>query len=197
MSTNGSIGVVLNSKLFATYNHWDSYPDSLGIDVVEFCKKLNNDQINVFKKNFSDIKVVSLNKKASKKDQEKYIKAGFFNNSVDDGNPSNWYCLLREIQGAKYFEEILNGTCSHWIDFLDFMKNSSCCEYAYIINLDDMTLNFYEGSNKELDINSNLPFEQEPDSMGYYPVRFKGSVNINEIPDNWMEKFYPNKVETC
>ena len=36
MSTRGMIGIRINGNLMGTYNHFDSYPDGLGNDMVTF-----------------------------------------------------------------------------------------------------------------------------------------------------------------
>ena len=198
MSTSGAVGVFCNGKLFVSYVHWDSYPSSLGQKVVDFCKELTDKRIDILKQKFNSINMVDLEDKADKESQKKYSDAGFFDDNIADGNPSNWYCLLRNIQGIKYLEAVLDGSCSHWIDMSAFLKQSLQCEYAYIINLDNGTLEFYKGFNKAPDTKSYLPFEQKKDSSGYYPVRFKGSVSIKEILDNWIDKFYSlKKSKVC
>ena len=63
----------------------------------------------------------------------------------------------------------------------NFIKKSLFCEYAYIINLNDMTLEFYRGNQKVPQIGNR--FGHVPDKDGYYPCRLVGVFNISEIND--------------
>ena len=40
MGTSGAIGFVVDGKEFVAYNHFDSYPENLGKEVVEFIRSL-------------------------------------------------------------------------------------------------------------------------------------------------------------
>ena len=39
MGTRGLYGFRKNGKDKVTYNHWDSYPEGLGIEVIRFCNR--------------------------------------------------------------------------------------------------------------------------------------------------------------
>lgn len=51
MSTRGLLGVIADNEfVVGTYNHFDSYSEGLGVDVIQFCdsflkskKDINND----------------------------------------------------------------------------------------------------------------------------------------------------------
>ena len=196
MGTRGAVGVRFEDKIYATYNHFDSYPDGLGADMVAFCQKLSKEQLEVLKERFKHVVLVDeQTDKPTPEDQKKYVEAGFYDDRVGHQTPADWYGLLRNIQGMEYLDAVLDGRCQHWIDSKDFLKDSLFCEYAYLINLDDNSLEFYEGFNKKPDKHSPLPFPQEPgrEDRDYYPVRFKGKAAINAIPDDWIEKFYPSE----
>ena len=40
MGTRGVTGFVADGKWYVTYNHFDSYPEYLGMQVLNFAKKL-------------------------------------------------------------------------------------------------------------------------------------------------------------
>ena len=193
MGTRGAVGVKLNNKYYVTYNHWDSYPSELGKDVVQFCQKIDTIQNGwkKFSKNIEKVELVKNKDKASKKLQNKYAK--YCDESVSTQDSSEWYCLLRNLQGISIFNEILEGNVEHMIDSFNFLKDSLFCEYAYIINLDDKKLEFYQGFNKSVDTNSPLPIEQISKN-DYYPVKFVGSVNFEDIEDFDVEKIENNSV---
>jgi hypothetical protein len=45
MGTRGLIGLIIAGKRHAVYNHFDSYPDGLGRDVVRFIISLTKEEI--------------------------------------------------------------------------------------------------------------------------------------------------------
>ncbi len=192
MSTNGALGTKLNGVYKIAYNHMDSYPDGLGAEVVNFASKKKN--IKNLKKRIPFVKMVSNNDTPTKEDIKKY--SNYANLSVSDQSKKDWYCLLRNTQGVETFEEIAAGNVEVMIDSFEFLRESLFCEFAYIINLDEEKLEFYEGFNKKSQEDNPLPFDQKPDKEnGYYPVRFKGSCNLFNIPKKWIKKFYPKEEE--
>lgn len=40
MGTSGLFGFVYNGKYYVVYNHYDSYPDGLGQDIINEIKKM-------------------------------------------------------------------------------------------------------------------------------------------------------------
>lgn len=193
MGTRGALGFKSDNKYYVSYNHFDSYTDGLGKDVVNFARSISD--INKLKKRLSKVKMVKQSEKPTKKDIED--SKGFANLGVGNQSLTDWYCLLRNVQGVNTLELIRDGKLKVMIDGFDFLKDSLFCEYAYIINLDDSKIEFYQGFNQKPQKNNPLPFEQKPDKETrpsgdkYYPVRFVGSCNINKIPKNWDKKFYP------
>jgi hypothetical protein len=120
MSTRGAYGYYKSGVTKVAYNHFDSYPEGLGVDMVNYCKSFTlNEMEDVFNR-LTDV-------------EGRIFKKG---DEVD------WYKKLREFQGKpeKWHEvegEILYEDCN------DFLKDSLFCEYAYIINLDAYTLEVY------------------------------------------------------
>lgn len=197
MGTRGAMGVKINDTYKVMYNHFDSYPDGLGTEMVNFCIKMNAENgWEKFAKMMKKVKLVGEGSKPSESIQQKYMKNGFYDKNVSGQSPTDWYCLLRNLQMAKIFEAIYNGDCKHMIDGLDFLKDSLFCEYAYIINLDTKSLDFYRGFNEKPDEKSNLPFKQETSDRQdkYYPVRYLGSIPLSELTrESWMEKIFPKE----
>lgn len=46
MGTRGLLGFIINGVRRGSYNHWDSYPSGLGLDVVRFILGLTPEQID-------------------------------------------------------------------------------------------------------------------------------------------------------
>ncbi len=141
MGTRGLVGIKVNGKYSGYYNHFDSYPDGLGHGMIEFVKKLDASNIETMKYNCENLIIVEANSEPTKEEIDKYCQ--FSNSKVRSG--TDWYSLLRNIQGADYLDAILRGKLSHIFNDIGFIRDSLFCEYAYILNLDELTLDFYRG----------------------------------------------------
>ena len=172
MSTRGLLGFKNNSLVKASYNHSDSYPTCLGYNVMSFIKNLSNQPLEVFKKNVSQLKWVDPDSKPTDNDITKYKR--FCNTHVGRCTELDWYCLLREVQGAEALPAILDGTLDVWIDNTDFIKDSLFCEWAYFLDLESDILEIYKG------------FQSTPDPTNIFGTEFCKSYND--------DKYYPCKL---
>lgn len=167
MGTRGSLGFIVKDKEYLGYNHFDSYPDGLGRDVLNFITEINKeDGWQQFKENASKVVQLEGNRVTDTNIQEKYKK--YSNLNVSDRTLEDPYCLFREIQNT-WMNEIYKGELEHFYFKNNFIKDSLFCEYAYIINLDTMKLEFYDGFQK--DIQKFNRFGETPNQDGYYPCR--------------------------
>jgi hypothetical protein len=200
MGTRGAVGFILDNKVYATYNHYDSYPDGLGQEMINFCKDLvsDNDTLEIFKCHADNVILVNQQDMATPDLVEKYKQ--FSSTSVSVQKVEEWYCLLHSLQGVGILEQILIGNVNHMIDSVEFLKDSLFCEYAYLLNLDTEEIMFFEGFNTEpidpdndpLGFASFKPEEtREIERNTYYPVKYLGSCPIDNIPDSWEDDFYP------
>ena len=64
----------------------------------------------------------------------------------------------------------------------DFIKNSLFCEFAYVINFDNMTLEFYNGYQKKSQIGNR--FGCDLNEGDYYPCRLVAIFDIDNINDS-------------
>ncbi len=62
-----------------------------------------------------------------------------------------------------------------------FLNDSLFCEYAYIINLDDNCLEFYEGFNRNPNEKGRYASLKKNDNLDYYGVKLKMEIPLNEI----------------
>lgn len=186
MSTRGATGFVADGKWYVTYNHSSSYPSWLGMRVLEFCKEITDWE--KVKKNVCKVNLVDENSKPTPYQIRKYKK--YANTRVSEQTLYDWYCLLRDLQGAGILREVADGNVSHMIDGHTFLKDSLFCEWAYIIDLDEMVLRVYKGFNKERDTNSTLP----PDIAHDYFENSKGSLkDLEGNITKWDDNYYPVK----
>ena len=186
MGTRGLYGLRKDGIDKTTYNHYDSYPECLGANVLEFCAM---NTVEDMKKIYDNIVLVDEREKPNE-DQIKMLKeAGYLQGEADD---RDWYWALRGEQGYmdKYPEDLKAGRPTYMIDNHEFIIDSLFCEYAYIINLDEETLEVYTGFQKQGHYLNR--YGALPDRNGYYPCREifdipLDIIHIDDIPE-WVER---------
>lgn len=144
MGTRGALGYQMGGDIKASYNHFDSYPENgLGEETYKFVKELLlSNKMEDFKEKLLKIKWV-LNSDPMPHDLvDKYRK---YFDTVSTSEVTEWYALLRKVQGIASFEAINNGELEHLIESTGFLLDSLFCEYAYTINFDDNTLDVWQG----------------------------------------------------
>ena len=178
MGTRGSYGFRKNGVDKLTYNHYDSYPSGLGSDVVRFC--MNHD-VKEMKDIFDNIFLVNESDTPTENQINQCIENGFSDFNVRSGKKTDWYCLLRNCQGnLECLANVEPNSYAYMINNNDFIKDSLWCEYAYIINLDDEVLEFYEGFQEKPQEGNRYGTEQ---NRGYYPCKLSLTIPLSEIDD--------------
>lgn len=194
MGTRGSLGFIVEDKEYLNYNHFDSYPDGLGQTVLEFITEINKENgWEQFKENAKNVVHLKGNRVTDTTIQEKYRK--YSNLSVSEKTLEDPYCLFREIQDSWMYE-IYKGELQHFFFDNNFIKDSLFCEYAYIINLDTMKLEFYDGFQKK--VQKNNRFGEKANKDGYYPSRLVGVFNLEDIRDSdYINNLVEKMNEIC
>lgn len=181
MGTSAMYGFYKNGVTKATYSHSDGYPAGLGSEIVDFIKDTPVNELNQI---FDKIVMVDRNKKATAKQIENCIE--YFNKYVSTKKPTDWYCLLHGSQGNL---NAYKSDLKYMVDSSDFIKDSLCCEWAYIINLDENRLEVYEGFQTEPQKNRYELTESDND---YYNCALIKTFDLNNIPSNWTEELPEN-----
>lgn len=155
MGTRGLVGWKVNGEYHGTYNHWDSYPEGLGMKVAKWIsEKLKTEEdVKNLKDNLQKVVFIDPKTPAPLELQEKYKK--FSDCSVSEQKLEDWYCLFRKLQGTGYLDAIFSGELEHVNDNISFITDSLFCEHAYIIDLDEKMFEYYKGFNKN-------PIENDP-----------------------------------
>jgi hypothetical protein len=95
------------------------------------------------------------------------------------GNPDEyWYRALRETQGD--IKAILKSR--YLLDSASTILDSLYCEWGYIVNLDDETLEIYRGYQKKPHTKGR--FAKLPPSEGYYPCALIQVFDWTEIQND-------------
>lgn len=179
MGTRGLYGIRKDGFDKTTYNHYDSYPDCLGHDMVKFCASHSPEEM---KKLFDSIILVREDDTPTAEQIEFCVGMGYLDKTVSTKSENDWYCLLRNIQGdlsALYDCYAKNGR-AYMIDSHEFICDSLFCEYAYIINLDTEMFEFWMGFQHE-------PCEGNRYGVacndGYYPCRKVLEISLSACED--------------
>lgn len=199
MSTRGATGFVANGKWYVTYNHSDSYPEWLGMRVLEFCKTIGD--WNTVKANVEKVELVDGhddNAIPTPEQIELYVGYSMTHSHygvvIDKGTLDCWYNLLRQLQGERILYEIAVGNVRHMIDSHMFLADSLFCEWAYIIDFDDHTLKVYKGKNEKIYPDTPLPPDIDPkindnerwkdsNGFGYYPCKMLYAYDLERLPE--------------
>ena len=184
MSTRGAVGFRLNGVDKITYNHSDSYPSGLGQDVLDFLSGyFKKGTISGLKKKVNKIELIDAKVEPTLEQQERYKK--YADTGVSSGKLSEWYVLLRNLQGS--LKDFLDAGVMN--DGSKFLSDSLFCEWAYIVNLDDETLEVYKGFNEKPNgkgryaKNAVLPPPTETGyQYKYYPVTLKKTYPLSKLP---------------
>lgn len=171
MGTRGLYGIRKNEIDKTTYNHYDSYPEYLGLHVLQFINKHTTDEISDL---FDKIVLVQSGDQPTAEDIERCKGSTVLD--VGNQSTSDWYCLLRDVQGN--LDALFQLEFPYMIDDHEFIKESLFCEYAYIINLDTNMLEYYIGFQSYPTIDNRYGCVQ---SDGYYPCRLRSEIPISEI----------------
>jgi hypothetical protein len=167
MSTRGAYGFYKGGISKITYNHFDSYPECLGKDILKYMKAKSIEEMN------NDFAIITMVKSNDIPTTEQFIKcAEYYNDTVSSKSPEEWYCLLRETQG----DLDASAKIGLMIDTHTFLENSLFCKWAYIINLDTNVLEIYKGFQKK---KSDTRYQPEyPGNSGYWGCRLIQEISL-------------------
>lgn len=178
MGTRGVCGWFKNGITKVSYNHFDSYPEGLGRDIVSYATDRTLQQLN------EDFEAVSLVEQSDTPSEEAIatcVALNLYSDNMGRQSPGDWYCLLYEAQGnLKAYAQV-----GYMIDSKNFIKDSLFCEWGYIINLDTNTLEVYEGFQKA---NSESRYSlQKPSDSGYWACKLIYECPLATLPGSFEE----------
>jgi hypothetical protein len=144
MGTRGVTGFIIGEQEKISYNHFDSYPDGLGLATLRFLNRFfEGDTIEGLREKAEAIELVSNDKPPTPEQVGELSK--YSDLKVSERSEQDWYCLLRHTQGE--WQAILDA--GYIEDAHHFPEDSLFCEWGYIINVDERTLECYRGFQTE------------------------------------------------
>lgn len=189
MGTRGVVGFRIAGQDKLAYNHFDSYPEGLGQDVVKFLKNALVSEpagLELLALSVASLEVVD--PKVPPTAEQIAQLAPWTDLTVSEKSTKDWYCLLRGAQGdlaamlaAGY---LLKGA-------EQFILDSLYCEWGYIINLDDGVLEVYKGFQREEHDQGRYAKDRtlldDPEHYkygAYYPCALIATFAFDALPEN-------------
>ena len=168
----GTIGFIYRDKFSLSYNNQNSDPDNLGGDVLDLIIRINKEKgWKVFKEHSLNLKNIDTADENMLKKYEKYSSPG---NSK----------IFSDIISTEWLIEMYEGKIQDYIIDNQFIKESLYCEYGYIINLDNMKLEYYLGDQEKPQKNNRFG---NTIIDGYYPCRLVCNFDILSISEDNFE----------
>lgn len=192
MGTRGAIGFRIDGKDKVKYNHFDSYPSGVGAELLaELCGIKDWEKVKEAVR-----KITFIDQNVPPTEEQIELCAEFTDLGVGDQSTSDWYCLLRNAQGS--LAPYLTGALPFMADNHTFLLDSLFCEYAYIVNLDDMTLEFYKGFNQNSKAAGRYAPQNQPRRNGepseYFGVVLMEAMPLADLPKTKRGKGFVNKT---
>lgn len=174
MGTRGAFGYHKGGLVKAAYNHFDSYPEQLGQAVLDHARSRTVEQLN---EAFERMQPVDTGTPPTPADIERWAKYTDLN--VSRQSTSDWYCLMRKAQGDLAAYEDTGQMPNN----ADFLKDSLFCEWAYLVNLDNGTLEVYRGFNEKPPTAGIFAGGGDHPDGKYYPVNLIQSHPLADLPE--------------
>jgi len=179
MSTRGFIGFVIDGTEKIAYNHYDSYPSALGLNVLHWLHVEPQAEPDIIREQARALRVVAVDSEPTDEDIERLQP--FYNPHVGGhSDRPTWYQLLRETQGNPGLM-LKAGVIE---DAGRFPFDSLFAEWGYVVDFDSGVFEVYRGFQE-------IPHEQgrfagrEDDEVwknGYYAVALIASWPLTELP---------------
>ena len=160
MGTRGLVCFKYKGKYYCIYNHWDSYFEGLGLDLVNEIKAAIKDgTFDEWKNMLEKCKIIDENENPTYDDIEKLKDVTDL--KVSSQSTSDWYCLLRNTHGSFIKPLEVGYLKLHNLNLNTLSPCDLFIEYTYLLNLDVNT---------------------------FTPCAYGKSHDFNalDIPDDWM-----------
>jgi hypothetical protein len=186
MGTRGFITFVVGGEEKTSYNHFDSYPDGLGLTMLEWARGVTD--WNAARTQAGQLRLVTdETEPPTPEDIERFRQYSW--NREQHGGPADlrpgqqWYDLLHETQGDP--AKILEAGVTE--DSRNFPMDSLFAEWGYVIDLDASMFEVYRGFQREAHAEGRFADraarETYAEGVGpYYPVALVVGWKLDSLP---------------
>ncbi|MEU2258447.1 hypothetical protein ABZ540_35370 [Nocardia xishanensis] len=179
MGTRGFISFVAGGQEKTTYNHSDSYPNGLGLEVLGWLRTAVT-SLDVLTAKITNLLVVDPDSTPTPAQIDRLRQ--YADLAVSQGSLDDWYCLLRNTQGDP--EAILDAGVIE--DASSFPLDSLWAEYGYLIDTDTSVFETYVGGQIRPHDRGRFAHRRIPGRNPildtYYPVALVASWPLNALP---------------
>lgn len=180
MSTRGIYGFHVNGTDKLAYNHADSYPQQLGLNILGELSAIND--WNHVKQLASDL--IPIHETRPLDTSSEIFQAELrrhYDGLKAVKQPTNFYDLMQPLQGK--LEPYLSGKLSFMATANEFIDDSLFCEWGYIANLDSHQLEVHRGLQK-VPPSPDSRYQGESERAGYYPCKMVQAYNLDQLPSS-------------
>lgn len=189
MGTRGLMAFRCDGVDKGAYNHWDSYPSGLGAKLVDFVRQHVVGHLEDVRQSVRSLTVIADGHNVPTEEQVRQLQE-FADDNVSSGKRTEWYCLLRKCQGDPE-NTLVSG---YILDGMNFIYDSLFCEWAYVINLDELLFEVYKGWQHNPHSKGRYA-DMETQGKEYYPCALVAAFPLLDIPQDWVAAVDPEEEE--
>lgn len=196
MGTRGVFGFYLDGQEKVAYNHWDSYPDGLGVQIHNSIAIMNAVGRDKVLANVRAIELVNEDKPPTDAqvarvaewadtDHLGTVYGDLLGNGAESWKAGNrqrgWYEVLHAAQGNL---GVYMAGLPFMLDAGTFLEDSLFCEWGYVANFDTNKLEVWRGFQHSPQENRHKITEPSDNiGSGYYNCRILIEFDLNDMPD--------------
>ncbi|MCW3162638.1 hypothetical protein [Chryseobacterium oryctis] len=190
MGTRNLTMVIQNNETkISQYGQWDGFPEGQGLTILYFLQEKEN--IEKLKEIIPKIRFENEQDIKEKSEFSKSIgaKEGWVNMDQTELYDKKYPLDSRNIGGA-ILEKLLEYQKEDEIVLVDaegFAADSLFCEWAYIVDLDNNTLEVYRGFNESRLTSKDRFYNLHKVHQRLYPIKILKTFSLEKLPD--AEKF--------
>lgn len=160
MTTRGAYGFRINGADKVTYLPTDSEPTSFGLKIVDFVGSAPKAWFVQFAASLTLVDFDAHPTREQAQDYRKYVEPS----ATAQSDGSTWQALLHPVRGD--LKALVRGL-RYMVDEHKVLLDSIVCEWAYIVDVDEDTLEIYRGFQKHLGSGRyNHKMHEHPDFTG-------------------------------
>jgi hypothetical protein len=177
MGTRGFTGVVIKGEAKFAYQQFDSYPSGVGAELLEWLQGLQPREWEKVAQQAVELQMIPENTEPPSEMVLKAREMDIINLGVSTQSETDAYCVARGAQGD--LEKILE--LGYAVGHPMWPADSLFCEWGYLVNFDEMTLEVYEGFQKGEVVGrfASLDPGNDPD---YSPVTLRATFPLSDLP---------------